>query len=127
VATSADIADILLDLMLGDGHDGSLDNEVEVGLTVAGVEPVGNGYARVTLDNDTATWPDAAAGLKTCAVLVEFPELSGTVGTIDGHFVCDKASGDIMATGDCGPLATSAGIIPTFAIGELRVGYTLTS
>ena len=66
----------VLDSILGDGAGASMPSSFEVALfnghpLLGGTELTSDGaYARVTIANDTATWPDASSGAKLSAVVV---------------------------------------------------------
>jgi hypothetical protein len=55
-------------------------------------EPVGNGYARVAVDNDKVTWSDALAGLVENDITFTFPEASGSWGVIIDFFISDAGT-----------------------------------
>jgi hypothetical protein len=61
-------------------------------------EPVGNGYARVA--TSAADWNAAASGSKTNANAVEFPQASGSWGTLTHIVAFDAAtSGNVLCSG----------------------------
>jgi hypothetical protein len=58
------------------------------------VEPVGNGYARVSVPNTTSYWEAASAGVKTNAQPITFPAVTTLAwGTIVAVGVYDASSG----------------------------------
>jgi hypothetical protein len=84
-------------------------------------EPSGNGYARVTTAG--ADWNAAASGATSNANSLEFPEASGSWGTVTHFALFDAAtSGNMLAHGtlDASRSITS-GITPRFAAGELDI------
>ncbi len=63
-------------------------------------EPVGMGYARVSVDNDGVTWDPASGGTKQNDIAFTFPQATGDWGTIAEAFVADAASGgNVLWTG----------------------------
>lgn len=63
-------------------------------------EPVGMGYARVSVANDGVTWDLSSGGMKQNDIALTFPQATGDWGTILEAFVADAASGgNILWTG----------------------------
>jgi hypothetical protein len=56
-------------------------------------EPSGNNYARVSVTNNDTNFPEASSGAKSNGTAIEFPEASGSWGTITHFFIADAASG----------------------------------
>lgn len=88
MATTIYQSNLLLDYTFGNTAI-TASNTYYIGLsttaiTAAGVgtEPVGNGYARVTVDNDKTTFTVAADGVLYNDIQIEFPESTDTWGTI---------------------------------------------
>lgn len=96
------VANATLDALLG--TPGLLPATVYIGLMTAApnpdgtgvVEPVGNGYARVSRANNTTEWPAAAARVKTHANDIVFPQATGGWGIITHVGVFDAASGGAL-------------------------------
>lgn len=64
------------------------------------VEPVGNGYARVSVANNFTQWPAAVGGAKANANDVVFAAATGAWGTITHFGLFDAVSGgNLMAFG----------------------------
>lgn len=64
------------------------------------VEPIGNGYARVSVDNNLTEWPAAVSGSKSNANNVTFPSATGAWGTITHFGIFDAISGgNLLAYG----------------------------
>lgn len=71
-------ANVLLDSMLGDGHDAGWPDPLHAALfladpAAAGTEVSGGSYARAQVDNDSTNWPNAALGFKALAVDLVWP------------------------------------------------------
>lgn len=58
-----------------------------------GVEVSGNAYARVALTNDSTNWPNASGGVKSNGTIIQFPEATGSWGTIVAFGIFDASSG----------------------------------
>lgn len=85
-----------------------------------GTEVSGNNYARVTVANNGTNFTTASARLVSNAVAITFPVPSATWGTITavGLYRADTSAwvGGVALTT---ARATSSGVAPTFAVGEL--------
>lgn len=87
----------ILDLLFGDGSPATF----YVGLSIADptddasgiIEPSGGAYARVAVTNNVTNWPAAVSGTKTNGTDIEFPQATGSWGTITHWFIGDAASG----------------------------------
>lgn len=93
------LEDKLLDHVLG-GGDYTRPATVYFALfTVApgesggGTECSGGGYARVAVTNDATNWPAASGGSKSNGLVVSFPVLTGSIGTVAGFGIFDASSG----------------------------------
>lgn len=96
------------------------------GVTEAGVatgEPSGSGYGRVQLTNNATNFPAANNGAKSNGVAIQFPEASGSWGTIAYVFVADQSSGgNIIAYGAISPTkAIDSGDTFILPIGDLDI------
>ena len=97
--------------------------------TITG-EPSGNGYARVLVDNDSATtWSASTVGSKTNAnATIVFPQCTTTGwGALTIFFVSTASSGntDTLYYGDLSPAITvNVGDTPSFATSQLTVTLT---
>jgi hypothetical protein len=125
----------IADLVLGDGTY-TKETTVFVGLStttptkVGGnvTEPVANGYARVSVTNNLANWPDAnASGLKSNGTVITFPVATGAGWGTVTHVVVYNAStaGTFMMYGLLTtPKLVSAGDTASLAIGafDLQMG-----
>jgi len=80
-------------------------------------EPSGNGYARVAVT--AATWAAASGGSKSNEVAIEFPEATGSWGTVTYWCLFDAAtSGNLLASGALtSGVAIGNGETARFAIG----------
>lgn len=96
-------------------------NEDGSGIT----EPSGNAYARVAVANTSANWAAAAGSpsAKTNAVAINFPQASGSWGTITHLFISDAASGgNVLVKSAVGTSKTIAsGDTASFAIGDISI------
>lgn len=72
-------------------------------------EPVGNGYARVPITNNTTNWPNAAARVKSNGVAFTFPTATGGWGVITHFVLYDAATGGSVRA--YGPLDTPTDIL----------------
>lgn len=84
-------------------------------------EPSGNNYSRAAVTNDLTQWPAATIngsgqGQKQNGEAIEFPEATGSWGTIVDFFFADAASGgNILAYGTLSTSKTiQDGDIPRF-------------
>ena len=86
-------------------------------------EPVGNGYARVSVTNNLTEWPAAVGGSKNNANDVTFPLATGSWGTITHFALFDAATGgNMLGSGALTSSRTvSDGDQPRFAAGEITV------
>lgn len=89
-------------------------------------EPVGNGYARVTVVNNATNFPNASGGVKSNGTVITFPEASGNWGNIT-HFVVYDAltGGNLLMYGTLTtPKTFGVGDIPSFIVGALSATLT---
>lgn len=125
--TSPTIADILLDLTVGSGHDAGIADPVFVALLVLGIEPVGiNNYSRISVANDDSEWTDGpGAGQKSNVNTQTFPTLTGGIGTVDSVAIYDAdPGGNLIASGALDNLmVTGLGSQLQFLPGTLRLGF----
>jgi len=64
------------------------------------VEPVGNGYSRVSVANTLGEWPAAVGGSKSNANNILFPTATGGWGTVTHYGIFDAVSaGNLLAFG----------------------------
>jgi len=91
-----------------------------------GTEVAGNGYARVQVPNDLATWPAAVAGVKSNAITIQFPAPTGTWGTIVGFGLHTHSTNDALHLfGDFEePILIGSTDDPKFTPGDLTVEET---
>ncbi len=89
-------------------------------------EPSGNNYSRVSITNNSTNWPNASGGAKANGVAFDFPQASGSWGTVIDFFLSDASSGgNIYAYGTLTVAkAVSSGDTLSFAIGELDITLT---
>lgn len=71
-------------------------------------EPSGNGYARLSITNNTTNWPAASGGSKSNGADFTFATPSGSWGTITHFAIFDASSGGNML--DYGALTASKAI-----------------
>ena len=78
-------------------------------------EPSGNGYARVSITNNTTNFPVSTTvggkAVKTNGVTLQFPEATGAWGTVTNWFLSTASSGGTIVA--YGVLGTSRAIIAT--------------
>lgn len=88
-----------------------------------GTEVTGGSYARVTLANNTTTWPSAAGGSKSNGVAVNFNEATADWGIVTSFAVFDDQGTPRQLY--WGMLAEARDIKdgdkPSFAIGSLTI------
>jgi len=86
-------------------------------------EPVGNGYARVSIANDKVTWTTAAAGALENAIEVIFAQATGSWGTVTHFGIFDAlTAGNLVATGALGTAKLiDNGDTAKFAVGDLDI------
>lgn len=84
-------------------------------------EPSGNGYARVT--TAAGDWNASSGGLIDNANSIDFPQATGSWGTVTHFALFDASSGgNMLAHGTLGtPQAIVSGNTPSFAAGALDV------
>jgi hypothetical protein len=90
-------------------------------------EPSGGSYARVSLVNNLANFPEATAGTKSNAGAITFPSPSSTWGAIVSVFIADAASdGNVLAMADLPEPRTILGgdPAPTIAINALFLSHS---
>ena len=86
-------------------------------------EPSGNGYARVTVANNTTSFPTTTTGTKANGTTVAFPSSSGSWGTITDFFVSDAISGgNILCYGTLSTAkSVTSGDILSFGVGNITI------
>ena len=89
-------------------------------------EPSGGAYARVSLVNDKTNWGTAASASLTNSTAVQFPESSGSWGTITYIGIWDASTaGNIWWFDVLTPARTVASLTTVlFAIGAITVQMT---
>lgn len=91
-------------------------------------EPVGNAYARVAITNNDglAHWSGAATSVLSNAVAINFPESTGSWGTITYVFIADAITAGNILYYDV--LSPSRAVAPNttvyFAIGSLQISMS---
>lgn len=119
----------LLDHVLGNSAY-SAPATVYVGLSTAdptdsgsGIAEPSNGYARVAVTNNSTNWPAAASGAKANGTEIQFPEASGSWGTVTHWFISDaSSSGNMLYHGSLSvSRSVIAGDAPRFDVGELDI------
>jgi len=97
------------------------------GETGAGItEPSGNGYARVTINNDGTNWAAASSGSKENAATISFPLATGSWGSIQYWALYD---GGVMkhygvtdnGSGTPATITVANGDVLRFLAGALRI------
>jgi hypothetical protein len=86
-------------------------------------EPVGNNYSRVTVANNTTNWNTASGGATSNKTAIEFPEASGSWGTIS-HFAIfdDPTAGNLLGHGELTVhKAVISGDVLRFKAGDLGI------
>lgn len=88
-----------------------------------GTEPSGNGYARVSVTNNTNNFPIATLGSKTNATEIDFGEATGSQGTATFVQLFDAASGGnyLGSYALSASQVISAGTIPAIPVGTLTI------
>ncbi|MEH1785584.1 MAG: hypothetical protein V7L23_08330 [Nostoc sp.] len=88
-----------------------------------GAEPSGNGYARVSVTNNTNNFPIATLGAKTNATEIDFGEATGSQGTATFVQLFDAASGGnyLGSYALSASQVISAGTIPAIPVGTLTI------
>lgn len=116
--------DNVLDALLGQGF--TKPDPVYIALfttsptdSTFGTEVSGGAYARVELANDNTEWPDASAGSKSNGTEIEFPEATGSWGTVVAWAIMDdetiQDAANIIFWGALGtPKAIGSGETPKF-------------
>lgn len=96
------------------------------GVAGGGTEVAGGSYARAAVTNNPANWPAAAAGAKSNAAAVVFPQATALWGTVVAVGIFDALSGGNLL--DFAPLTTprtvNNGDTFSFAIGQLQFTET---
>jgi hypothetical protein len=97
-------------------------------VTEAGVvtEPIGNGYTRVSVTNNSTNWPAATAAdpsTKSNGTAITFPTATGSWGTVVDFFIADALTlGNILAYGTLtSSQAINTNDTASFAIGDLDI------
>ena len=88
-----------------------------------GTEVTGGSYARVAVTNNDTNWPDAVSGAKANGTAIDFPQASGSWGTVVAFGILDAAStGNLLYWGAVTPnKAVDSGDTASFAIGDLDI------
>lgn len=88
-----------------------------------GTECSGNGYARAAAANDGSLWGTPSGGSSSNALAVQFPEPTGSWGTVTHFAIFDAASGgNLLRWGALTtPRSVSVGYIPFFPVGSLTI------
>jgi hypothetical protein len=132
---SALLADELLDLVLGDGHNTTdMTATVKIGLSSTApaadgtnvTEPNKNGYAQVVVANTTANFSNAAAGSKTNAAAITFPTVTSATdgtgwGTVGYWFLTDANGVFKLAGALSSSVSITTGSTPSFAASSLTI------
>ena len=86
-------------------------------------EPIGNGYTRVSVNNNTTSFPTTATSQKNNGVTITFPSSTGSWGEIVDFFISDSlVGGNILCYGTLAiPKNVTSGDILSFAIGNLTI------
>lgn len=89
-------------------------------------EPAGNAYARVSVANSAANFPNASNSSKANGSVITFPEATGTWGTVTHFVVYDAATaGNVLVYGSLGASKLiEAGDTPSFSVGALTTSIT---
>lgn len=128
MALSSTIADALLDALLGDAHLSSVPAQLYLALSTTDpatsvTEPTVGGYARGSVPNDTATWPNASAGSKANARVILLTEATADWPTTGWWALYDApTAGNVVASGALSaPVTVTTGLTPRFVVGSLTV------
>jgi hypothetical protein len=129
VSKSNVLENILLDEVLGGvGYTPAANVSVALYTSVpsdvgGGAEVSGGSYARVTLANNTTTWPAAAGGSKSNGVVIEFPQATADWGIVTGFGIFDDAGTPrLLYWGTLAePREILEGDTPSFGIGQLQI------
>lgn len=120
----------LLDAFLGDDHIAAFGATVYFALFTAtpndtggGTEVSGGSYARVAVTNNDTNFPAASSGSKVNGTRIEFPEATGSWGTVTHWGVFSASSvGTLYAYG---ALSTSRSVVsgdaPFYPAGGLEI------
>lgn len=86
-------------------------------------EPVGNGYARVAISQNTVNWPNASNSSKSNGGTFAFPQATGSWNTPGYWVIYDAATvGNLIAYGSITtPKAIGSGDTPSFATNSLTI------
>lgn len=86
-------------------------------------EPIGNGYARVIIVNNTTSFPTTSTSQKSNGITIAFPQSSGAWGTIIDFFISDSLSGgNILCYGTLStPKDVTSGDVLSFGVGNLTI------
>ena len=89
-------------------------------------EPVGNGYARIAVTNDSTKWNSATSAnpsVKTNKVQLEFPEATGNWGTITHWGIFEVSTGGTCVDWAALELAKaiSTGDVARFKAADLKI------
>lgn len=125
--------DEILDASLGDGAT-LLGSSLEIALSSTNptedgsgiTEPSGNGYARVTVSNNSTYWSASSGGQKVNASGILFPTATGLWGTMSHWALFDtgvmKIYGEITdVSGNADPQIIDTGNTVRFLAGRLKI------
>ena len=127
----------ILEALVGHSTSASFASSIYVGLSSTSpsragtgvTEPSGNGYARILLGNTnqslTQKMATPSSGETTNEEVINFPEATGSWGTLTHFCIFDSAStssGNLLAFGELTTSITpTASTIPTVRVGQLSV------
>lgn len=125
----------ILEILVGHSTSTSFASSIYVGLSSTSpsragtgvTEPSGNGYARILLGNTnqslTQKMATPSSGVTTNEEVINFPEATGSWGTLTHFCIFDSASsGNLLAFGELTTSITpTASTIPTVRVGQLSV------
>lgn len=94
-------------------------SEAGTGIT----EPVGNGYSRISINNNSTSFPTTTTSQKSNGVTITFPPSTGNWGEIIDFFISDSlVGGNILCYGTLTiPKTVTSGDILSFAIGNFTI------
>lgn len=90
-------------------------------------EPSGNGYARVSMTNNTTNFPSASGASKANGAPVNFPQATGSWGTVTYLVIYDQlTAGTLQEYVSLGASSKSisSGDTPSFANGQFTLGLS---
>lgn len=110
----------MLDAILGSSSPAT----VYVAAYVAGTEVSGSAYARVAVTNNATNFPAAASGAKANGAAIEFPEATGSWGTLDEIRVQRHITNNEPLAQATISKAIDTGDVLRFKIGDLEFQLT---